>query len=743
MINRSESAHYSSHFFAATIVSFWLTLCQSHAQSRETAFGQVRRSALVGSIENFATGPGVQGEPRLYCWSRKSSLLISAGFDSLGVPTGWTTQQLIAPVDEFRTEYLSVERKTIAIGIDRSSQQIFIYSPIADDTLKPSIRIQLPLSPSRVVFGDLNNDRRLDFLVVDKTRPGALPFFGLGNETFRQGRLIAEEIAIGDLTLAHLNNDSLTDIVCYDWVRSSIHLLYGIGQGTFLDQASFPVSGELQSLHATPLLPGGDLDIIVSYTLPPRVEVFRGDGLGGFKSGSTVMLGEPFTSLIVHDVNGDQHKDLVGIDAASVIRVYVNGGEPPFEDRLDYMGGRGSMRIALTPGSQSGFPGVVTIDRSSSELVTMLNGHDSAVLHDSVSFATPFRPRGVLIADADGDGAADVSLVSSGSNLLTIYLNTGHGALYGPTGFLLPAGAHDVKLHSFRDSSARFLISYPESKQVSVMAVDMHGGTATNATISTGHPSDFLFWQSDQSQAVSFFTFSTPTVSSGGLLAFFQEIESRQFLERSFRLPAANPLLAADVGLLNADKFPDVAFISRNNPGGRTEVAVSWGDSTYSFRQKSILFEVAEKSASLQHIWLGTAPKFPSPQIFIYRLGAKAVLERFRYGEDNMFARPDTIADDLRIQDRAHVRFLDFDGDGLTDIVLRDAGSGSMGWLKATTDGFLPFEVLCRTPARVFFDLGDLNGDGILDIAVVLPDRGVLRLYDGATLVRRGRGVTP
>jgi hypothetical protein len=742
VINRLESAHYSSHFFAATLVSFWLTLCQSHAQSRETAFGQVRRSVLVGSVENFASGPGPGGEPRLYCWSRKSSLLVSAGFDSLGIPTNWTTQQLLSPVDEFTTEYLPSERKTVAAGIDRSSQQIFFYSNTTNDTLKPSTQITLPINPNRVVFGDLNNDRRPDFLVVDRSRPGAVPFFGLGNGNFKQGKLIAEDNAIADLTFAHLNNDGLVDIVCHDWVKSEIHLLYGIGQGKFLDQASFPVSGEVQSVHATNLRPGGELDIIVSYTLPARIEIFQGDGLGGFKSDHTVLLREPFTSLIVHDVNGDQYKDLVGIDGGSVVHTYINGGEALFEDRMDFVGGRGSMRIALTPGRQPGFPGVVTLDRLSSELVMMLNGADPAQLHDSVSFATPSRPRGVTIADVDRDGASDVALVSSGSSLLAVYLNDRQGALYGPTGYVLSSGAQDIKFHSSKDSLSRFLISYPDSRQVSVMALDVRGGTATNATISTGHASEFLYWQRDQAQGVSFFTFSTPGVSGGGLLAFFQELETHQFLERSFRLPAANPLLAADVGPLNGDEFPDVAFISRNSSAGRTELAVSWGDSTYSFRQKAIVFDLAEKSATLQHVWLGSARTFSSPQIFLYCLGATPVLERFRQAKGNTFERPDTIAVGLKIQERAHLRFADVDGDARTDIVVWDAASGSIGWLKATADSFEPFHALWRTPSRVFFDLGDLNGDRVLDLAVVLPDRGVLKIYDGATLLRGGSGAT-
>ena len=81
MINRLESAHYSSHFFAATLVSFWLSLCQAPAQTRETAFGQVRRTAVLGSFDQLTSGAGPQGDLKLYFWSRRGLVLGSVGLD--------------------------------------------------------------------------------------------------------------------------------------------------------------------------------------------------------------------------------------------------------------------------------------------------------------------------------------------------------------------------------------------------------------------------------------------------------------------------------------------------------------------------------------------------------------------------------------------------------------------------------------------------------------------------------------
>jgi hypothetical protein len=659
--------------------------------------------------------------------------------DSLGSPQTWRNQQFLSPIDEFVVVPSQAEHKVLGVGIDKVERRLMFFANLAPDTLRPVSQVQLAVPPGRVVFGDLNNDKRLDFVVVDRENPGAYPYFGLGNEKFRQGKPIAEDNALGELTLAHLNNDSLIDIVCYDWIRSEVHLLYGIGQGKFLDQAAVPVGGDVQSISVTPLLPGGNLDMVIAYSHPSKIDILEGDGLGSFKQGARIILRETLSSLEVSDLNHDGFRDLIGYDGSSVVRVFLNGGDNSFDDRIDFVGGRGGSQLVLCGKGKPWFPMAAALDRSTHNLVMLRSSGESAQIVDSVDFALPSRPRSVVIADVNGDGANDVSLVSGGSNLLTVHLSDNAAGLYGPTGFALPSGAYELKFHSHQDSAARFLISYPESRQVSVMSVDVLEGTATNAIIGTERASEFLYWDGGQASRTNFFSFSAPTGSSGGLLTYFREIEANQFLERSFRLAPTSMLLAAGVGLLNGDRIPDVVFASRTMSSGKTELAVSLGDSSYSFRQKTIISEVVEKNPGVYLVWTSPAASNVRPDIILFRGGTKTVLERFRQSKENVFSKSDTIAVDLRIQDRSQLRWIDFDGDGRLDLLIRDAVKGTIGWLKGTNDAFEAYRPLCSVPARAFFDAGDLTGDGIKDLAVVLADQGVMRVYNGSKLLSVSR----
>jgi hypothetical protein len=217
----------------------------------------------------------------------------------------------------------------------------------------------------------------------------------------------------------------------------------------------------------------------------------------------------------------------------------------------------------------------------------------------------------------------------------------------------------------------------------------------------------------------------------------FQEIESHQFIEQSFRLQPSTTLLGAGVGRLNSDSIPDVAYVYRNNPGGKIELAVSLGDSLYTYKQKSFSIELPEKNVTRSYVWIVDVGQTTHPDIIFLQEGAESLLERVRWIRENTYSRPDTLVADLKIVDWSQLQFVDLDGDGRLDIVVHDAGRGQIGWMKGDSARFEPFRPLCDAPLRSHFALGDLNGDGVPELAVTYSDTGILRIYDGKTMLRR------
>jgi hypothetical protein len=94
----------------------------------------------------------------------------------------------------------------------------------------------------------------------------------------------------------------------------------------------------------------------------------------------------------------------------------------------------------------------------------------------------------------------------------------------------------------------------------------------------------------------------------------------------------------------------------------------------------------------------------------------------------------------IRIGDREQLQLVDFDGDGMLDILVNDANSRSVGWLRGMAGAtFDEFRALVSDAGIGRFAVGDVNGDGVPDLAVTLTDKGTMKLYDGKML-RRGQG---
>lgn len=739
MISRSESSSYTSHFFAATLVSFWLSVCQANAQSRETAFGQTHSVTVPGTFDRFALSYQVSGAPALWFWTGHARNVTSVTIDSSVNLAEWRTQSFSMSVDDFRIVEFVPEKKRVGVGLDRAQRLVTFYDHLEADTLKPSSTLQLQLAPTQVAFGDLNGDGRTDFVVFDRESPGLIPFFALGNYRFREGKPFAPDNALGDLKLVHLNNDNLIDIVFYDWVRSEIHLLYGIGQGKFLDQATIPVDGTVGQIEATALGEHGSVDLLLSCNNPPRVEILKGDGMGDFRQGYQILLKERLISLVVTDVNGDGAKDIVGLDDASMLRVYLNGGDNTFDDRLDFTVSRGTSEMAFLRTSERGRMQAMLFDKDVGKLVVLTNATDQAVFVDSLEFSTGSRPRGVAIADVNGDGVKDVLLATAGSSSLSLYLNRPSLGLMGQIAFTLPANAHDIAFHSLHDSIARILISYPESRQLSLFSLDLRERSSTNATIGTERALEFLFWGGGGTPTVDFFCLGASVAAMPASLTLFQEIESHQFVERSFALSSNNTLLGAGVGRLNRDSIPDVAFVYRNTTSGKNMLAISMGDANYSFRQRTDVVELPQKNLSRSYIWIVDLYNTGRQDVLMLNDGPVSVFERVRHLRETFYAPLDTIDLAVQISDWAQIQFCDLDGDGNSDIILNDVNKGQIGWYRGRSTSFLPFEPLCSIPRRSHFAVGDLNSDGLPDLAVTLGDQGILRIYNGRFLLRNKR----
>jgi hypothetical protein len=733
---RQDSYYRSSHIVAATVVSFWLTVYHSSAQSQETAFGEYRAISTPEKFERCALTHGPQGGTTFFFWNPPATELYSLGFDSACSSYSWKEHSVGGRLDDFLVADLAANQKSVGIIVNREEKRLsFVPNPFAD-TFRVVSTVNLHLSPTGIAVGDLNNDGRMDLLVYDHDNPGIVPFFGVGNAKFRKGLTIAPDNAVGDLALVQLNNDGLMDIVLYDWVKSELHLLYGLGRGTFLDQTTFPVQGELNKFAVTQLSTGGHLDFVLAFKDPPQLEIWKGDGLGDFRPETRIPLKEPLESFTLADVNGDGFKDLVALERPATLEVYFSAGEEPPPERIDFSAGSGPKIALLGDFNFDRLVDVAVLDREGQKLLLYFNAEQSSVLRDSLEFVTGVRPRAVSIADLIGNGTNDVAVVNSGDNSLSIFMNRLNVGLLGHTTYSLPASPWYLTFHSFKDSLARFIISYPQANELSFLTLDQRDRSITNAIISTAGGAELLSWGGGDRDLVDFFCFNSSSGSDSPSLTSFQQLGPQRFIEQSYRLTIPDSLLGAAVGDVDGDGRPDVVYIYRNATTNRYEFVVSLGDSVSSFRQKSFFYQLPLREIQKSYLWIADFNHDGKSDVLVSFPRLAQNLEVELGTGRGSFEQPDTIAQGIRIEDRGQVQILDLDGDGVLDIAVNEQNRHCVGWLRGKGDGkFEEFRPLVQAPRIGYFAFGDLNGDGVPDLAVTLSNKGTVKIYDGKRIL--------
>ncbi len=192
-------------------------------------------------------------------------------------------------------------------------------------------------NPAWTYTADVNNDGKLDIIVVTQYADAADIWLGNGDATFRYVRTQTLAIGTQSLTLGDFNGDGKIDIADFfqDDTSSGFQVLLGNGDGTFVSK-SF-VEGEFGAANGViaDFNKDGKLDALLR--VRDNLELFLGAGDGTF---STTPVFTPFTlpqgRLIAGSFNRDTALDLAfrvsacNTCATDTIYVLLNDGAGHF-----------------------------------------------------------------------------------------------------------------------------------------------------------------------------------------------------------------------------------------------------------------------------------------------------------------------------------------------------------------------------------------------------------------------------
>jgi hypothetical protein len=511
-------------------------------------------------------------------------------------------------------------------------------------------------SPHAIAIGDLNGDGHADVVVAATLGNTISVLTGDGTGAFPGRTDVAAGSAPVDLALGDLDGDGHLDAAVADSSSGKVSVLMGHGDGTFAARVEFDTGSLPSAVAIADLDSDGLADLAVTNAGSNTISVMRSLGGGAFAPRVDLATGSGPGWLAIADWNADGSPDLlVSNFAGTSFSVWPGLGTGSFGARADHAQGA---PVALGDLNNDGRPDLVCA--SDNPVLTLLGNGDATFT--PTSGAAPWAPNanGVVLADFTGDGKLDVARTEYYAGGVTLMKGRGDGTLVGtaPNTPLIEAYSRDVVIGDFT-SDGKADLAVPDGHLTGVLAVlpgEGHGSFAAPVG-SVGvelYPSFIAAGDLNGDGRLDLVG-----GSQGGTKVSVALGNGNGTFSPKVDYPVSYPLSAV-IGDLNADGRPDLVVAEAGTPGLRVFLGTGGGA-------------------------FAAGVSYPSPE--------------FPYA----------------------VAIGDVNGDGHPDLV--SAGSaGYVGWVRVQAGvGNGTFAVSVDYPARDVASsvaLGDIDGDGDLDIAV-------------------------
>ena len=296
-------------------------------------------------------------------------------------------------------------------------------------------------APYSVANGDLNKDGRMDIVSVNEGTNSIDVFIAFDYVSFTSHVIEAHSSLSRPfyLTTADFNNDHLVDIAVFNLGLRNLDIYLGYGNGTFSEQLTVEMRPESSAFSFAVGDFNNDscLDLVVANSILNTMEVYLGYGNGSFQPPifySTGHMSSPY-SVSITDFNNDRHLDIIVSASAKTIGgnlwVFLGRGNGTFEGRIIYSLATHLLlvQIVITDLNNDGAADVVLSDIVTNSIwIIFGDGNGSIDTVTILSTGKDFFPVTIASADLNRDGSVDIAVTNSMSNTIKFFFNDGNGS---------------------------------------------------------------------------------------------------------------------------------------------------------------------------------------------------------------------------------------------------------------------------------------------------------------------------
>jgi hypothetical protein len=287
-------------------------------------------------------------------------------------------------------------------------------------------------APRAIAAADVSGDGWTD-IILGGTNPGTVTVLkSMGIEEGDDGERFTplNEIPVGggpfDLVVGDLNRDGRPDIAVANADSNAVTLLFGIGRGDFAPPVDLPVADNPRGIALGDFNRDGALDIIVTKFMGSTLDILYGAGDGTFPTRRSFAAPTIAQGVAVADFNHDGWLDAVVASANGTVSIYS-------------MSASGATRQDLHPSSdgwnvvttgdfdRDGRPDVALASTAAS-VVEILYNTSSGWTH-SAAVPVAASPRGIAAGDLNRDGRLELAVAGRSAGAVTVISRGSDGAL--------------------------------------------------------------------------------------------------------------------------------------------------------------------------------------------------------------------------------------------------------------------------------------------------------------------------
>lgn len=304
--------------------------------------------------------------------------------------------------------------------------------------------------PSAVVVADFNGDKLPDLAVANLEDSTITVLLGNGSGSFTAatGSPMAAGFFPYALAVGDFNNDGIPDLVAADTNGNCVTVLVGAGSGQFTPAAGSPfaVGNSPVSVAVADFNGDGIEDLAVANSGDGTVTVLLGNGAAGFTaaSGSPITIGGTPDFLAVADFNRDGAADIAVVNLDSnTVSVLLGNGLGGFNGAAGspFAVGNGPYGVVAADFNGDGIADIASVNVFDNTVTVLLgNGSGGFTAASGSPFAVGPSPTALTVGDFNGDGLTDIATSNSGSggagNDVTVLLGNGSGGFTAASVFV-------------------------------------------------------------------------------------------------------------------------------------------------------------------------------------------------------------------------------------------------------------------------------------------------------------------